>query len=478
MREKLRINGLRRRWLFNIILPILVLLVVALFLFAAGIAGYYYSSVATNLTEKAHAAAEWMNSSSAADYGDYYRTAADLTVTDADKDRLELQFINSVGRIQASSYGITTGTSPRTADITEAISTGDSATFEGQDPVTGEKIISASAPLLFNGRTVGVMRYVTGTKLIDGRITTDILIAVAIALAALVLVTVTSLLFINSVIRPVVTASDMAKRIADGSYGVQLEHRYDGEIGELLDNINYMSTKISQAEKVEQEFISSVSHELRTPLTAISGWVDTMSNAPDTMAESELRHGLGIIKKETGRLTNMVEELLEFSRIQDGRFTLRMEPIDLQAEFEDTVYTYRSLFRMEGIVVTYDDGGIAGAEPISGDAERLKQVFCNLLDNAAKHGGSGKRIDTAFFLEENAQCIRIRDYGPGIPEDELPFVKKKFYKGSSKARGSGIGLAVSDEIMQRHGGDFRIENAEGGGTVCTLRFPTENKDII
>ena len=109
--------------------------------------------------------------------------------------------------------------------------------------------------------------------------------------------------------------------------------------------------------------------------------------------------------------------------------------------------------------------------PISGDPERLRQVFCNLLDNADKHGGSGGRVDVSIRPEGDEVVIRIRDYGPGVPEEELPFIKYKFYKGSSKARGSGIGLAVCEEIMQAHNGTLDIGNAEGGGCVATLRLP-------
>ena len=109
--------------------------------------------------------------------------------------------------------------------------------------------------------------------------------------------------------------------------------------------------------------------------------------------------------------------------------------------------------------------------PIQGDPERLKQVFCNVLDNAAKHGGSGKRITASIAAEGLYQVIRVRDFGPGIPEAELPFVKQKFYKGTSKARGSGIGLAVCEEIINLHNGTFSIENADGGGAVVTIRLP-------
>ena len=105
------------------------------------------------------------------------------------------------------------------------------------------------------------------------------------------------------------------------------------------------------------------------------------------------------------------------------------------------------------------------------DPERLRQVFLNILDNAAKHGKDGKRIDASIVHENSKIIIRIRDYGPGIPEDELPLVKKKFYKGSSKARGSGIGLAVCDEIVLMHNGVLTLENADGGGTLVTIELP-------
>ena len=105
------------------------------------------------------------------------------------------------------------------------------------------------------------------------------------------------------------------------------------------------------------------------------------------------------------------------------------------------------------------------------DPERLTQVFCNVLDNAAKHGGAGKRIEVSIFREGGYQVVRVRDYGPGIPEAELPYVKQKFYKGTSKARGSGIGLAVCDEIVNLHGGTFTIGNAGGGGAEVMIRLP-------
>ena len=297
-----------------------------------------------------------------------------------------------------------------------------------------------------------------------------------VAALCMALVFISNLLFINNVVEPVAVVSEATKRISAGGYGVQVENKYDDELGELVDNINDMSLKIGQNERMKSEFISSVSHELRTPLTAINGWGETILEDP-TGDPEQLRRGIRIILNESRRLSTMVEELLDFSKMEDGRFTLRIEQVDLQAEFEDAIFTYQELFRQEGIDLEYDMG--EGDLPlIPGDPERLKQVFCNILDNAAKHGGAGKRIAASVTREGDWQVVRVRDFGPGIPEAELPFVKQKFYKGTSKARGSGIGLAVCDEIINLHGGTFAIGNAEGGGAVATICLPGSNRTIV
>ena len=273
---------------------------------------------------------------------------------------------------------------------------------------------------------------------------------------------------------PIRDMTQTARRIAEGSYGTKIEQSYDNEIGDLAREINGMSEKVAVAEKARTEFISQVSHELRTPLTAIEGWAETI--AYDEALEGDSRRGIEIISKEADRLTSLVKELLEFTRIQDGRFNLRLELIDIAAELEDALFTYGELMKQNGIELDYKapDKEIA---LIPGDPERLKQVFLNLLDNASKHGGDGKKVDVALREEGDHVVITVRDYGRGIPEGELPHVKEKFYKGSSKNRGTGIGLAVCDEIVMRHGGELTIANAEGGGCRVSVRLPRQNGDF-
>ena len=156
--------------------------------------------------------------------------------------------------------------------------------------------------------------------------------------------------------------------------------------------------------------------------------------------------------------------------MQDGRFTLNVAQGDIRAEFEDTVFMYGSRLAQENIELQYLENEDDIPE-IPCDTARMRQVFLNILDNAAKHGGEGGKITAEICREGDFVVVRIRDFGPGIPEEELPLVKKKFYKGTSKARGSGIGLAVCEEIVTMHNGTLELANAEGGGTVVTIRLP-------
>lgn len=467
--NKIEITGLRKRWLVSSLSPIFVVALLIAGTFCVVMANYYYNMMLDGLKTRAAHASEYFSSNAVTSFREFYQSASSFASEFSERDIMELQFINSSGRIMASSYGLTAGMAPGTPDIINAFQTKKIESFRGVDPHTGEHIMSVCAPLLLDEQVVGAMRYVTSMS----AVTRELLITVGVAIGLLFLcvgmVYVSNMVFINNVVEPVAEVTEAAKRIAGGSYGAQMENHYRDEIGQLIDAINNMSSQISKSEKVKSEFISSVSHELRTPLTAINGWGETLLEDDDPQ---QLRRGVGIILKESRRLTNMVEELLDFSKMQDGRFTLNIEPTDVQAEFEDTIYTYMELFKQDGIELHYE-GSDELFPPTPSDPERLKQVFCNVLDNAAKHGGAGKRIDAAVTRSAGNIVITVRDYGPGIPEAELPFVKQKFYKGSSKARGSGIGLAVCDEIIRLHEGTFAIGNADGGGCLVTITLPAE-----
>ena len=466
LQDQVKIRGIRRRWLVNSVGVVLLILALAVGTFMASMWGYYYSDTADVLMKQATTIANGFRLYTRSDY----LSTAQKTVTNyEDKSRLELQFLDTTGAVLFSGNDLTAGSTPGTPDIQQAMNDREARAWRGQDPSTRERILAASCPVIYQGEVVGVIRYVTSLTGIDRQFALSTAVILTIALGIFAMVYFSNLYFVRSIVEPLAGITQIAQVIADGSYGVQIEKQYDDEIGELTDAINDMSRKIGQAEKTQSEFISSVSHELRTPLTAITGWAETIQSGECRSAD-DIRKGMGIIVSESKRLNNMVEELLEFSRIEDGRFTLSVEPLDLKAELEDAVYTYTEFFRKEGITLDYTDCPEEKL-PISGDPERLRQVFCNLLDNAAKHGGAGRRISVSVRQDGEEAEVCIRDYGAGVPEEELPFIKYKFYKGSSKARGSGIGLAVCEEIVTRHNGTLEIRNAGGGGCLVSIRLP-------
>ena len=447
---------------------VLTLIIVALL---ASVYNYYTSYIRADLESRARTAAGVFRNYT---QSTYLPAARQFVNQFESKNIIEVQFLTSTGRVLMSSNMDITGTSVDSADVAAAISTQQVQAAIGRGE-SGEKVVSASAPVVYNRTVVGVVRFITSLREVDRQMIRILIMCLIVALLVLgaVMVFVTS--FVRSVLDPVVKVTETAKRIAAGSYGVQMEKRANDEMGELVDTINDMSMKIDQAERTQSEFISSVSHELRTPLTAINGWAETLYNG-EVRDARDVKKGMGIIVSEAQRLTRMVEELLEFSRMETGRFSLSVEPIDLQAELEDAVYTYQEFFRRKGLELVYTP--CEEELPImNGDPERLRQVFCNLLDNSDKHGGAGGRIEVSLVKEEEYAAIHIRDHGHGVPEEELPYIKYKFYKGSSNVRGSGIGLAVCDEIIAAHNGTLEVGNAPGGGFEAVIRLPLYEETV-
>ncbi len=466
---KIKLKGLRKRWLVNTVGVVCTLGILCVLVITVAFAGYYYGATESDLEYRAKSATAFFSKNTDVSLDAFYKSCIDYTQNFKDRNTVELQFVDVEGWLAASSSNAGEVQMPNTPEIRNAMQTGSIQSYIGENPDTGKRIIAVSSPIVYqDGEIVGVLRFVTATKTLDKQI----LKVFAISSSAFLLVTIAILIssnyYIRTILVPLEQIIEKAKMITGGSYGAQIQTKYDDEIGTLADTINEMSNKINENEKAQTEFISSLSHELRTPLTAITGWSETLLNSDEL--EEDTRRGVKIILSEGKRMTEMVVELLDFTKIQDGGMHLNMELTDIRSEFEDTVYMYGSRLAQEGLFLDYDPDDKEIPE-ISCDPKRMRQVFLNILDNAAKHGGDGKRIRASIGFEDDQIVVRIRDFGPGIPEDELQLVKKKFYKGSSKARGSGIGLAVCDEIVAMHGGTLTIENAPGGGALVTVRLP-------
>ena len=292
-----------------------------------------------------------------------------------------------------------------------------------------------------------------------------------IGLIIVLLTVLSGAYFIKSIVGPVQAINETARQIAMGDFDARIENHSSDEIGQLCRSINNMASELDQAERMKNEFISSVSHELRTPLTAIKGWGETVlaaENDPEVV-----RKGLDVIISESERLSNIVEDLLDFSRLQNGQFSFKMEKCDVAAELEEAVLTYTDAANRAGVELLFDEGDEIPL--IQADGGRLRQVFINVLDNAMKYTPRGGKILADVRLSGGYVTVMISDTGCGIPEEELGKVTAKFYKGKKATHGSGIGLAVADEIVRAHGGMLDISSTERVGTTVTITLPTVPK---
>ena len=467
-------SGLRKRWLRGTVFIALLAVVIVVVMFAVIIYSYHFSTIRTGLEAKARTATDFFANYVARSYEDYYDSAFRYAESFREADRIELQFLNRDGSIMISTTAMTSGTSPGSPDVINAIESRRISTWVGRRTLTGERIMAASAPMIYaDGEVIGVMRYVTSLRLVDRQVIMNILVVIGVGLIVLAMVFLLNIVFIRFIITPVTEITKMSRRIAEGSYGIQINNEYRDEIGDMVESINEMSLKIAQTEKIQSEFISSISHELRTPLTAITGWGETLFYNENL--DNESKRGIDIMLKEARRLTKMVEELLEFTMIEDGRFTLNISQLDIAAELEDSLYTFKELLIQDEVDFDYHHD-LYDTILIPGDSNRLKQVFFNIFDNALKYGREGKRIEVYIGMVDDYVVITIRDFGPGVAEDELENIKMKFYKGSnSKERGSGIGLAVCEEIIKYHGGSLELSNEDEGGFLVTIALPVSEK---
>ncbi|MBQ6711442.1 MAG: HAMP domain-containing histidine kinase, partial [Clostridia bacterium] len=429
---------------------------------------YFYASVQSRLENQVDTTSKYLNRYFSASYSEFYEYGRNMTQNFSLADRLELQILDESGKVMFSSSGLTAGFTPETDEIARAFASGAVETYTGYDQLTEEKVMAATAPVYYrSGRLIGGVRCVSSLQLLDRQLHTIYLWAVLAVILLILLIIFSNSFFLRSIVGPVLHINEFAKKITGGQYGIRLNADYNDEIGELCSTLNDMSAELSRVEKTQNDFISSVSHELRTPLTAISGWADTIEGCLDDPQLAT--QGLAIIKKETRRLSQMVEELLDFSRIEGGGMRLQTEPFDLRGDLYDAVFTYTDMLQQEGMKIEYEEP----EEPIMvfADRNRLKQVFLNIIDNAGKYGKDGDRVQVSARIEEGNCVVSIRDFGQGIRAEELPFVKQKFYKGSAKGRGAGIGLSVCNDIVQMHGGTLDIDSVYGEGTNVRITLP-------
>ncbi|MBR5091167.1 MAG: HAMP domain-containing histidine kinase [Ruminiclostridium sp.] len=460
---KLRRRSIAARWFtgnFGIVALLLIILdITGYFL----IREYYYGSVRQYISTQANIVAGVVNrlyEESGSDYSDELINSVEQFEK---KNYVELMAINRDGKVYLSSSGFTPAESYDMPDYHDASQSGShDGYYVGKYP-SGEKYMAYS---LINAISGGGIRIVTSLDKIDARIAVIELGVLSASAVILLLLFLLGFYFIRSIVQPIRRVGATARKLASGDFSVRISNESSDEIGELCDIFNYMADELEHSENIKNEFISSVSHELRTPLTAIRGWSETLEEIDDTDTRKK---GMQIINKETGRLSEMVEELLDFSRIQNGHFSLQQDNLDVIAELADAVLMYEERAKADGITLSF-----AESEDIAivyGDKNRLRQVFINIIDNSIKYGRKGGHTYVSTSVSGGKIMISVRDDGVGIAEADLPRIKEKFYKANNTVRGSGIGLAVADEIVRIHGGSIDVQSKLGEGTEIIITLP-------
>ena len=471
-------SGITRRWLCGSLLMtvLLVLLVEGMFLYSC--TRSYYNSVQQTMYRRFSSISGQlkMYTGDTAQKASASRSVALRRMVEqfSDKDKYEFMLLDSYGSVIASSSGTDAEGILTSADFEQAQETGDGMGVAIYRTDSNEMVMAVCCLVPYAAEDVAAMRLVTSLTLVQNQLKNVFLISIVVVITILGFTVASGLYFVRSIVVPLGQVERTAAGIARGELDVRLPLTGDphDEVDRLRGTINQMAEGLEETEKMKNEFISSVSHELRTPLTSIRGWVETLMTLDDPTDEN-YRKGLEIINNETGRLNNMVEELLDFSRLQNGRIRMECRPLDLVAELTDAVLFCEARIRQEGLLLHYAEP--EEMIPVYADPDRLRQVFINILDNAIKYSAPGGRITVKLWAGEYKAFVEIIDQGRGIPPEDLENVKTKFYKGSNSVRGSGIGLALVDSIMTALDGTLDIKSTLGRGTVVTLGLPLYHK---
>lgn len=464
------VKKITKRWLSNNLGVILIILIALEVGFSFGIRAYYYNSVRSVLMAQANIVTSQLTAYSEDSSTNFTTQVRNLVENFQERERMELMAIGIDGRVIFTSSGFAPDGEHYMPDYEQALGSTNGIGYASQ-VIAGEKIMAVTVMSPVPDPQLAAMRFAVSLDRIDQQIILLIVALTLVGVAIIFFVIFSSSYFINSIVNPVGEVSETARRIAQGDFEARLPKRNDDEIGELCDSINYMAEELAASEKMKNDFISSVSHELRTPLTAIKGWAETLSDTRDGVDPDMFGKGMRVITSETERLARMVEELLDFSRLQSGRMQLNKEKLDLIAEISEAVMMFEERAKHEGKQLIYQEPDRIAM--FYGDRNRLRQVFVNIIDNALKYSDRGGVITVQADLHGDQLLISVTDTGCGIRASDLPRIKEKFFKANSTRRGSGIGLAVADEIVSLHGGVLEIDSKEGQGTKVTLVLPLQ-----
>lgn len=458
-------RSIRKRLIGNYITIALVTVLILEGLFAVAISEYYIGGVERILVNQAETSATFFNRY--ADAGDIYKKS-NYIFENLDIDEAALiEVVDMQGRVVIDSTGSSTENVINTFDVTQALR-GQSEVWRGRSDLN-EPIVAVSAPIYDGTSVVGALRYVSSlapTYQVLGQFFAMLflfgfgIIAVAFLYGRAMA---------QRILEPVQELVRVTEEVAQGNYKVTAIKYHNDEIGQLVDAVNIMTKEITRADQAKSEFISSISHELRTPLAAIKGWAETMQDMKDDIEVVE--EGLSIVSKETDRLIILVNDLLDFSRLQAHRIELKKEEFSISNLLENIIGQFTVRCQQEHIKMTLLTDNQENW--VFADYNRLKQVLINIVDNAMKFtvGRPEAEIRISSQVLDDQIIVIIEDNGSGISPEDLQRVKEKFYKGSSNKSGTGLGLSIASEIMELHGGKMLIDSTMNVGTKVVLVMP-------
>ena len=462
------LSGIKERMIGGYLFIIIFTVVIIESFLIFSISRYYYKNMENMVSNQIKVSVDFYNS---------YLASSSLKKNISDNADIfwkntsaEVQVVDVSGRMLMDSIGNFIPGKVKGEDIKNALN-GDLGISIETDKKTSEKVLYVSKALKSNGKVEGVLRFATSLSEVDTIIKKISFMLIFIGIAVIIMAGIISVFISNSITRPLREVTAMARKMANGRFNERIEKKRDDEIGELFDALNFMADEILKNEKLKNEFVASVSHELRTPLTSIKGWASTMRTG-DFSDREELETGLEIIENESDRLTKMVEELLDFSKFVSGKITLKKDYVDIKntIEYIKKQFSLRAWRQNINFSVKVQDN----MPLVLLDENRIKQVLNNLLDNAFKFTQEGGRVTLKAFIRDENLIVIVGDTGIGIPEDELPKVTEKFFKGKSDKCSNGIGLSICKEIVSLHGGKIEITSELVKGTEITLTIPVED----
>ncbi len=295
-------------------------------------------------------------------------------------------------------------------------------------------------------------------------------ISIILILGALLLAFIIS----SKISKPIADTNEAAKELAKGNYSVRFDGKGYREISELSNTLSYAAEELSKVDVLQKELIANVSHDLRTPLTLISGYTEMMRDLPSENTPENMQ----IIIDETARLSSLVTDLLDISKIRAGAKQLNLECFDLTGTVREVMARYEKLIAAEGYRIVFKADGDC---KVIADRGMVLQVIYNLIGNAINYAGEDKTVIVMQTVLDNTVRLSVSDYGKGIPEGELPLIWERYYRDNEAHKraivGSGLGLSIARGVLELHGASYGVESKVGEGSTFWFSLPKEGENI-